>query len=275
MEVAVKVLRRSMLEMGEGIEEEFEREIGFMQRTRHSNIVRFFGAGRQEDGTPFLVEELMSGGTLTKLLRGTNSRALDWNTKAALATDVARGMSYIHMQGHVHRDLKSGNVLITESLQAKVADFGSVGRLLSERPADRTSSRLSVASFASDSELELTQGVGTPMYMSLEMLRHAGYDERTDVWSFGVLLWEIAAQAPPDLLQQEGFKRGPAFSGLLRLLESGCRLTIGAEWPDPWRPLVAQCMQQDPEARPDFPSLVRTLEGIREGSAAQTTVPAP
>jgi len=48
--------------------------------------------------------------------------------------------------------------------------------------------------------MDLTQGVDTPMYMSREMLRHSGYDERTDVWSFGELLWEIAAQAPPDLL---------------------------------------------------------------------------
>ena len=64
MEVAVKVLRRSVLEMDETVVSEFEREIGFMQRTRHVNLVRFFGAGNQEDGTPFLVEELMLGGTL-------------------------------------------------------------------------------------------------------------------------------------------------------------------------------------------------------------------
>ena len=85
---------------------EFEREIGFMQRTRHGNIVRFFGAGRRDDGTPFLVEELMAGGTLKGLLRGKGAQVLAWEVKTGLAADVARGMAYIHSLGHIHRDLK-------------------------------------------------------------------------------------------------------------------------------------------------------------------------
>jgi len=257
MEVAVKVLRRSMLEMDENVISELEREIGFMQRTRHSNLVRFFGAGRQEDGTPFLVEELMAGGTLKGLVRGSGStRELGWGAKTALASDVARGMAYMHGLGHIHRDLKSGNVLITETMQAKVADFGSVGRLLTEQRAERTSSRTSP-----NHDLDLTQGVGTPLYMSLEMVNHAAYNASTDVWSFGVMMWEIAAQAPPDLLEQEGVTRGPVYSGLLRLLEDGRRLAIQAEWPDAWRSLMARCWQREPGSRPTFPSLLHTLEG--------------
>jgi len=211
--------------------------------------------GRQEDGTPFLVEELMAGGTLKGLLRG--ARELDWGAKTALAADVAHGMAYMHGLGHIHRDLKSGNVLITETMQAKVADFGSVGRLLTEQ---RSSSRVSTSS-----DLDLTQGVGTPLYMSPEMVNYAGYVASTDVWSFGVLMWEIAAQAPPDLLQQEGLTRGPVYSGLLRLLEDGRRLAIKADWPVVWRSLMARCWQREPGSRPTFPSLLRTLEGGKEG----------
>jgi len=264
MEVAVKVLRRSMLAMDAGVVAEFEREIGFMQRTRHANLVRFFGAGRQGDGTPFLVEELMAGGTLKGLLRGGNARALRWGTKASLAADVARGMAYMHGLGHIHRDLKSGNVLITETMQAKVADFGSVGRLLTEQLADMLSSRGSVMSLGSKCDMDLTQGMGTPMYMSLEMLRHAGYDERTDVWSFGVLLWEIAAQALPDLLEQEGHTRGPVYSAFLKLLEDSRRLTVKAEWPEAWRSLMARCWEREPGNRPTFPLLLRVLEGSEQ-----------
>lgn len=152
-------------------------------------------------------------------------------------------------------------MLVTETMQAKVADFGSVGRLLTEGHVimgKRTPSRGSTASYGSD---DLTQGVGTPLYMSLEMLKHAGYDASTDVWSFGVLLWEMAAQAPPDLPLQEGQAGGPIYSGLMRCLERGCRLTAGTDWPAVWTALMTRCWQQTPEARPAFSNIVRELDG--------------
>jgi len=75
----MKVLRHSMLQMEKGVASEFEREICFIQRTRHSSLVRFFGAGHQEDGTPFLIEELLASGTLKGLVHGGSSaRELDW-----------------------------------------------------------------------------------------------------------------------------------------------------------------------------------------------------
>jgi len=163
-----------------------------MQRTRHSNLVRFFGAGRMENGTPLLIEELMSGGTLKVLLRGAGSQHLDWASKASLAADIARGMAYMHSLGHIHRDLKSSNILVMgRTMQAKVADFGSVGRLLTGRYAVEVSGP---SPEHATHRRDLTLGVGTPMYMSLEMLLGAGYNSSTDVWSFGVLMWEIAAQ---------------------------------------------------------------------------------
>jgi len=253
MEVAVKVLRRSMLDMDMNVVVEFEREISFMQRTRHSNLVRFFGAGRQEDDTPFLVEELMASGTLKDLLRGGNMRQLDWDAKTALATDVARGMAYMHGLGHIHRDLKSSNVLITEKMQAKVADFGSVGRLLT---GQRSFSHDSIGS-----NLGLDQVVGTPLYMSLEMVNQAGYDASTDVWSFGVLMWEIAAQATPDLLEQEGITRGPVSSGLLRLLDEGRRLAIKAEWPDAWGVAHGAVLAAGARQPPHVPVTPKYAEG--------------
>ena len=202
----------------------------------------------------------MAGGTLKGLLHGGEARAISWDMKASLAADVARGMAYMHSLGHIHRDLKSGNVLITETMQAKVAYFGSVGRLLEEQHDNRLDSRASLHSLESWASLDMTHGVGTPLYMSLEMLRHTNYDERTDVWSFGVLLWEIAAQAPPDLLQQEGYSGRAIFSGLDKLLEEGHRLAMHAEWPAAWRELMARCWQQDPDRRPAFPQILQVLE---------------
>jgi len=125
-----QVLRKVLMELDDSVLAEFEREVEFMQRTRHANIVRFFGAGAQADGTPFLVEELMAGGSLTGAIRGLPARKLTWKTRYRWATDICKGMAHIHSLGHIHRDLKSGNVLITAQGCAKVADFGSVGELL-------------------------------------------------------------------------------------------------------------------------------------------------
>jgi len=117
----------------------------------------------------------------------------------------------------------------------------------------------------------MTQGVGTPMYMSLEMLRREAYDASTDLWSFGVLLWEIAAQAAPDLLQQEGHTpgRGPMYGTLLRCLEDGRRLAIDAAWPQVWQALMGQCWQREPDSRPkEFAAITRALVPEEAGSGS-------
>jgi len=100
------------------------------------------------------------------LLYGRGAGRLGWDTKTALAVDIARGMAYMHGLGHIHRDLKSGNVLITETMQAKVADFGSVGRLLSDRREERAMCCDSTGP-APDNVKDMcqTQGIGTPLYM--------------------------------------------------------------------------------------------------------------
>ena len=179
IEVAVKVLRQSMLEMDDSVVAEFEREVEFM---RHANIVRFFGAGTfSAHGTPFLVEELMSAGSLKLLLAGAASVPCEGDgqltaaVKEATAVDICRGLGYIHALGHIHRDPKSGNVLVTAHLQAKVGDFGSIGLLLQRREPIPTSpapgrwtnivmDRLGLGrTGATYSDLSLTTAVGTPL----------------------------------------------------------------------------------------------------------------
>lgn len=207
----------------------------------------------------------MSGGTLKELLRGGNRSDLGWSKKNDLASDVARGMVYIHGLGHIHRDMKSGNILITETMHAKVADFGSVGQWLVEARTQRLNTQLSMSSVTSfdghRESREMTRGVGTPLYMSLEMLLQESYNSSTDVWSFGVLLWEIAAQTSPDLLEQEGHKKGPVFSNLIRFLDEGRRLTIDTSWPEVWCTLMSRCWGREPSVRPSFAQILSELEG--------------
>ena len=149
----------------------------------------------------------------------------------------------------VCRDLKSGNVLVSHALRAKITDFGSIRACFTKSgpgatTTTSTSTSTSIApegrvSGAGASEelqtlgqqslaLSMTAGVGTPLYMPPEALVSRAYDAfKADVFSFGVLLWELFSQQRPDLLQQErpGY-RGLAGPALLDLLQQGARLSF-------------------------------------------------
>jgi serine/threonine protein kinase len=208
--VAVKVLRLPIMELDESTREEFDKEAEFLMRARHSNVVRFFGAGVEVNGAPFLVLELVGRGSLRSLLRGEEAQAkskmaaaleagkhpLTRALQLRLALDVARGMEYIHSLHALHRDLKSGNVLVTDTWRAKVADFGSMGGILGSQPPERhgagvaawsetASTRFADSCAASHSgSLTLTRGVGMPLYMSPEVLRGDRYGQAADVWRY-------------------------------------------------------------------------------------------
>lgn len=273
LDIAVKILRQNVLEVGgEFVQAEFEREIEFMQRTRHPNIVRFFGtgrggkvaSGRRNPEGQFLVEELMPRGSLKQLLSQQRELAsvpvaerveLTWPLKRQLVLDVAAGMAHIHSLGHLHRDLKPGNVLVTTDLRAKVADFGSVAKLIrkvldSDRDMGSTS-----GGRASSAVGNMTIGVGTPAYMSVEALTSGDYNQATDVWSFGVLLWEVASGEQPDLARQQGLRVGHPLGVLADELEAGARLKMDAGWPPVWQELTSACWHGDPSARPTFPMI--------------------
>jgi len=273
LDVAVKILRHNMLHMDSGTVQEFEREVEFMQRTRHPSIVKFFGAGRMPDGAPFLVAELMAS-SLKVLLRGNHARPLSWDVKASIALDVASGMSHIHSLGHIHRDLKSANVLVSSSRRAKVADFGSIGQLLRRGPMapmalphDKCSSSRQAPASSSSSHFgtvrEMTSGVGTPIYMSPEALTGTNYGQTTDVFSYGVLLWEVASQQAPDLLAQEKHPgRGPISQVQYDLLKAGNRLRLEPAWPAGWQAVIPACWAEDATQRPTFAELQQQLTSI-------------
>eukprot|EP00730_Choanoeca_flexa_P008031 TRINITY_DN12429_c0_g2_i6.p3 TRINITY_DN12429_c0_g2~~TRINITY_DN12429_c0_g2_i6.p3 ORF type:complete len:178 (+),score=19.63 TRINITY_DN12429_c0_g2_i6:869-1402(+) len=158
-----------------------------MQRCRHANIVRFFGAGqfgKDRNDAPFLVLELLTQGSLEEYLKG--HRGLSWSTKMRFFEDIATGMNYIHQQGHIHRDLKSANVLIggqSDTPRARVSDFGSVKRTLLAAQQRRQ---------VDVSDPSMTAGVGSPLWMSPEVICGADYDNKADVYSYGVMVsWLI------------------------------------------------------------------------------------
>ncbi len=278
--VAVKLLQRSVMDFDEAAQEEFHNEIEFMQKTRQPNIVRFFGAGKWHNGVPFFVVELVSNGSLKVFLRGKQQGRgslsaggmggevprITWDCKLRLALDVAQGMAHIHNLGHIHRDPKTGNVLITQDLRAKITDFGTIRELathgaLRKKQASSATPKLSLENAES---MDMTAGKGTPLYMAPEVIRGGQYAQSADVWSFAVLLWEIAAQKAPDVLQEADSavsRKGPIMSTLLAVLEKGTRLRAGADWPTWYVMLMEKCWAGEGKNRPSFAEIVHVLEG--------------
>lgn len=114
--------------------------------------------------------------------------------------------------------------------------------------------------------------VGTPLYMAPELIETREYGPSADVWSYGVVLWELAAQQTPDILQQEGRVRGPMFGTLTALFAEGMRLEMQTAWPEPFRDLVSACWQQDPQARPQFKEILSLLATwVDKANGAETT----
>lgn len=124
-----------------------------------------------------IITEYMSGGSLRKYLRNQNPYSLPPKLVLKLALDIARGMQYLHSQGILHRDLKSENLLLGRDMRVKVADFG-----------------ISCQESESFTTHEFT---GTYRWMAPEMLKDRNHTKKADVYSFGIVLWELLTALTP------------------------------------------------------------------------------
>ncbi|KAD5317274.1 hypothetical protein E3N88_17220 [Mikania micrantha] len=157
---------------------QFKGEIEIMLRLRHPNVVLFMGAVTRPPNLSILTEFLPRG-SLYKLLHRTNVQ-LDEKRRMRMALDVAKGMNYLHTSNPVivHRDLKTPNLLVDKNWVVKVCDFGM--------------SRMKHHTFLSSKST-----AGTPEWMAPEVLRNEPSNEKCDVYSFGVILWELATLRVP------------------------------------------------------------------------------
>ncbi|KAG6664181.1 hypothetical protein CIPAW_02G074800 [Carya illinoinensis] len=175
-DVAIKVFAKH--EYSDDVLLSFRQEVSLMKRLRHPNILLFMGAVTSSEHL-CIVTEFFPRGSLFRLLQR-NTTKLDWRRRVHMALDIARGMNYLHHYNPpiIHRDLKSSNLLVDRNWTVKVGDFG-LSRLKHE------------------TYLTATTGKGTPQWMAPEVLRNEPSDEKSDVYSYGVILWELVTEKIP------------------------------------------------------------------------------
>lgn len=188
-QVAVKFLSARLSQDPASLER-FQREARAASALNHPHICAVYDVGRQGD-LPFLVMELLDGSTLRRKLDG---GALPLDTLVDYATQIADALDAAHTHGIVHRDIKSANIFVTSRGQIKMVDFG-LAKLTQAAPAVDPFSATTVAPGASPTDVG--QALGTLAYMSPEQARGEELDGRSDLFSFGVVLYEMAAGREP------------------------------------------------------------------------------
>ena len=263
-DVAIKVLPPEVAHDAERLAR-FKREAHLLAALNHPNIAAIYGL-EEVDGKPFLALELVEGEDLKqRLAHGAMpvDEALDIAEQTALALEEA------HARGIVHRDLKPANVKLTRDGKVKVLDFG-----LAKAWAGDDSGASSAGALSQSPTLARTGTIagvilGTAAYMSPEQARGRPVDKRADVWSFGVLLWEMltgrvlfAGDTVTDVIAAV-VTREPDLTALPPATPPAVRL------------LISRCLRKDPRTRmPDMGAARLELQDVRAGATGEAGAPA-
>ncbi|XP_021744332.1 serine/threonine-protein kinase HT1-like [Chenopodium quinoa] len=233
-EVAIKILERPENDQDRAqlMEQQFQQEVMMLATLKHPNIVRFIGACRK----PMvwcIVTEYAKGGSVRQFLTKRHNRSVPLKLAVKQALDVARGMEYVHRLGLIHRDLKSDNLLIFADKSIKIADFG-VARIEVQTEG-------------------MTPETGTYRWMAPEMIQHRPYTQKVDVYSFGIVLWELITGMLP-------FQNMTAVQAAFAVVNKGVRPIIPADCLPVLAEIMTRCWDPNPDVRPPFSDVVKMLE---------------
>eukprot|EP01104_Vermistella_antarctica_P014036 TRINITY_DN4345_c0_g1_i1.p1 TRINITY_DN4345_c0_g1~~TRINITY_DN4345_c0_g1_i1.p1 ORF type:complete len:583 (+),score=95.87 TRINITY_DN4345_c0_g1_i1:118-1866(+) len=243
-DVAIKVLHNQDIDAK--TLEAFKKEVDIVSKIFHPNIVLFMGACT-ERGHLMIVTELMQGDLETML--ADEKVNLGLYTRMKMVKGAALGMTWLHSSHpmFIHRDLKTSNLLLDQNYSIKICDFG-----------------LSQVKSMGENLLDGKEGAkGTPLWMAPEVLAGHQFNEKADVYSFGIVLWEVLTRMEPfqEFENFEEFRRAVCIQHV--------RPNIPQETDPSIRSLIEQCWHPDPNQRPTFPDIVKALDHIIIDCAAR------
>ncbi|GMI82357.1 hypothetical protein like AT5G58950 [Hibiscus trionum] len=233
--VAVKIIRvpdDDNGDLSDRLEKQFNREVNLLSRLHHRNVIKFIAACRKPP-VYCVITEYLSEGSLRAYLHKLDDKSLPLKKLVTIAVEIAHGMEYIHSQGVIHRDLKPENILIDQEFHMKIADFG-------------------IACEEAYCDL-LADDPGTYRWMAPEMIKKKSYGRKVDVYSFGLILWEMVAGTIP-------YEDMNPIQVAFAVVNKNLRPVIPKDCPPPMQALIEQCWSLNPEKRPEFWQIVKVLE---------------
>ncbi|XP_072836351.2 tyrosine-protein kinase Lck [Pogona vitticeps] len=235
--VAVKSLKQGSMSP-----EAFLAEANLMKKLRHPRLVALYAVVTQKP--MYIITEYMEKGNLVDFLKAAEGTRLTIYKLLDMAAQVAEGMAFLEKKNYIHRDLRAANILVSETLCCKIADFG-------------------LARLIEDDEYTAQEGAKFPIkWTAPEAINYGTFTIKSDVWSFGILLTEIITYGRipyPGMSNPE----------VIQNLERGYRMPPPENCPEELYKLMLQCWKDSPEQRPTFEFLKGVLEDFFTATEGQ------